>query len=275
MSFFSDRKKRIKKTNSIFLILLLMISHAVKAQDKKKPPDSVVVSDTIISRFKHTNDQPKSTTGDTVTDTKSTVEDSVIFRNIPDSVSSRVIRDKDFAYANDPGYWIVAPVSHERNFLDYLFEWLTSVWFRGFVFAFLISILLYALYKIIIQNRLYMFYSSPKKNIIEGKDEAESAFDNIDQKIENAISMNDFRSALRYLYLKTLKIASEKKLIVFHAQAMNTEYVQQLLNHPLQNQFRYLTYAYEYVWYGGFELKQEQFVPLQKQFEDFYKTMDH
>ncbi|HTQ65721.1 MAG TPA: DUF4129 domain-containing protein [Puia sp.] len=261
--------------NRVFLIFLLIISHAVDAQDEKKTSDSTVVSDTIVSRFKQINDQLHSSAEDTATDTKATIEDSVVLRNIPDSVSSNLGRNKDFAYANDPEYWIQAPVHRQKNLPDYLFEWISSIWFRGFVFAFLISILLYALYKIIVQNRLYMFYSSPKKNIIEGADETKSAFDNIDQKIRDAVSLNDFRSALRYLYLKTLKIAGEEKLIVFQAQGTNAAYIQQLLNHPLQNQFRFLTHAYEYVWYGGFELKQEQFESLQKQFGDFYKAMNH
>jgi hypothetical protein len=272
MPFFFDRKKRILEVMKFFLILFVAIPYSGKAQDERKFPDSVIVSDTARSQYENSKDTLRSG-ADTATDTKSAVEDSVVLRKIPDSVSARLRGDKDFAYANDPGYWIKAPLRREKNFFDYFFEWVTTKWFRGFVFVFLSGILLYALYKIIIENRLYMFYSSPKRHMNQAADETESVFDNLDLKIRNAASNNDFRSALRYLYLKALRLAGDEELIRFHAQGTNAEYIQQLTDHPQGDQFRFLTSAYEFVWYGGFELKQDQFELLQKQFEGFYKAI--
>ena len=250
-----------------------MISYSCPAQDNQRLPDSVSIADTVS--YSEENNNKITTTTDTTERYKSNAEDSVILRTIPDSAITAFKQDKVFRYANDPEYWIETPVKHKKNFLDYIFEWAGSRWFRIFLMLLLASVLLYALYKIITENRLHMFYSSPKKKITDAQDDTDITYENLEQKIREAIDLTDFRSALRYMYLKALKKAGDKELIRFYAQGTNQEYISQMINHPGEKEFRFITYAYEYVWYGGFTLTPLQFESLQSQFGNFYNIIDN
>ena len=77
--------------------------------------------------------------------------------------------------------------------------------------------------------------------------------------------------AVRYLFLKTLRLLNERELIKYHIQATNREYVRQLSGSALGDPFRFLTGAYEKVWYGEFSLSEGQFEKLYPYFTDFYK----
>jgi hypothetical protein len=136
------------------------------------------------------------------------------------------------------------------------------------------GVILFALYKIISENRLYLFYSAPKKIGQETADNIELPFDKLDDKIREATDAGDYRLALRYMYLKALKKAGDKQLIHFHTDGTNHEYVNQMRNHPGEKDFRYLTNVYEYVWYGEFPLTSLQFAGLQTQFSSLYNVID-
>jgi hypothetical protein len=55
-----------------------------------------------------------------------------------------------------------------------------------------------------------------------------------------------------------------------HSELTNWDYIRQMGTHPLNSKFRYLTHAYEYVWYGQFELGNEQYAQLRAKFETFF-----
>ena len=54
-----------------------------------------------------------------------------------------------------------------------------------------------------------------------------------------------------------------------HPELTNWDYIMQLGSHPLDQKFRYLTTAYEYTWYGEFELNNNQYDLIRKKFESF------
>ncbi len=246
MSFFFDRKKQLRKTITGIIILVLLHGNVCIAQDAK-------------------------TDSATVIDTATNTVDIISNRAVPDSVHHAYQKDKTFAYANDPSYWAKEEVKPENSFFN--FRWAGTKWFRTLLFVLLTSTLLFALYKILVENKLNLFYSISRKNEIKQGDENGVTDENLEEKISEFIYTGNFRSALRYMYLKALKTLGDKGLIQFNAQGTNHEYVDQLINHPQQKNFRLLTYAYEYVWYGGFDIRREQFESLQYQFENFYKSI--
>jgi hypothetical protein len=195
----------------------------------------------------------------------------VTFRTVPDSLAQRMKQDKDFAYANDPAYWLREPVKQQRDFWEDLQYRINQKWIKRTLFVLLGSILLFALYKIVLVNKLYMFYSSPPGE--SNADDAELDIQQVDfeEKIHAAIQAKNYRDAVRYMYLKALKLADEQGLIQFQVHATNQEYVQQMQHHPQGRHFRMLTRAYEYTWYGGFEVSAAQFERLKEDFDIFYK----
>jgi len=195
----------------------------------------------------------------------------VTFRMVPDSIALRMKHDKDFAYSNDPAYWLRKPVKRQRDFWENLQYRINQKWIKRTLFVLLGSILLFALYKIVFVNKLYMFYSTPFRE--SNADDAELDIQQVDfeEKINAAVRDKNYRDAVRYMYLKALKLADEKGLIHFQVNATNQEYVQQLQHHPQGKHFRMLTRAYEYAWYGGFEVSAAQFERLREDFDIFYK----
>ena len=85
----------------------------------------------------------------------------------------------------------------------------------------------------------------------------------------------EYRMATRYLYLKTLRHLAGLELIQWHSQATDEEYIRQMNARPQGDSFRWLTSAYERVWYGKFPLDEHQFSRLSQYFQDFYKDIDH
>ena len=248
--------------------LSVIISIRVIAQSLEPLPDSVrAVEDTVVSSVIAETDSQKTVV--------IVVPDTAVLRSVPDSVIRRFKRDKDFAYANDAAYWSKEPVAkkHNKNFLDYLWAFITSKGMRIFVYLLIAAVLLFALYRIVVDNKLYLFYSPPKKLIAGETTEADLQHEDIDENIERAMQAKDYRLAVRWMHLKALRLLNEKELIRFHAQGTNQEYLSQLSKHTEAKNFQYLTHVYDHAWYGGFTLTQQQAETTQQNFNRFYSAI--
>jgi len=195
------------------------------------------------------------------------------FRAVPDSVMTRWKKDRDFAYANDPAWWAPQKEEEEDNrFLRFLGRLLSSRGFQYFIYFLLAGVLLYALYRIIAENNLRLFYRSTA-NPGDRKQDVSLEEEDLDNGLEQALTAGDHRLATRYLYLKALRLLDAKELIRYHPQATNQEYISQTRPLPQGEPFRFLTGAYERVWYGEFAINTAQFEWLLRSFQDFYKSI--
>lgn len=92
-----------------------------------------------------------------------------------------------------------------------------------------------------------------------------------DLLLQKAISVKDYRLAVRYYFLKTLKKLNDQELIHFSREKTNSRYVQELPV-TLRNPFSRLLLNYEYVWYGKFPLSETQFDHIAQEFGQFNKA---
>ena len=191
--------------------------------------------------------------------------DSLTFRAAPDSAIKRMQNEEAFAYANDPEYWKKKRQSSRGTTIRIPGSGLFSYLFIGvFVVA-----LIYLLFKILSENNIILF-NKKKKIFGESMDsitEAESA--NFPALIREAEQNGAFRLATRYRYMRLLQELDARQLIRMHAELTNWDYIMQLGAHPLNQKFRYLTTAYEYTWYGEFELNNAQYELIRTKFESF------
>jgi hypothetical protein len=190
-----------------------------------------------------------------------------VFRSIPDSVAARWRKDPDFAYANDPAYWQQEHQDESPGLLSRLL--------RYFFWILLGGILLYAIIRIIAENNMRLFYRSPgkKRGGAVQEEQADGVEEDLDGQLQHFLQIRDHRQAVRYLYLKSLRLLSDRGLIRLHQESTNREYLAQLGSNPHRGPFSDLTIAYEKVWYGEFPLNDGQFGRLHQYFEDFYKTV--
>jgi len=85
--------------------------------------------------------------------------------------------------------------------------------------------------------------------------------------IQDSIAAGNHRNAVRYLYLDALKWLSANKKIEWDFQKTNSDYYRELKNPGLKEHFKKISYLYDYVWYGEFELNQVTFDDARSQFE--------
>jgi hypothetical protein len=196
-----------------------------------------------------------------------------VVRFIPDSVAGSWRKDEDFAYANDPAYW------QRQDKVDspgLLWRLLSSPGFRYFLWIFLGGVLLYAIMRIIADNNMRLFYRSPgKKGDPEQGEPPGLVEEDLDGQLQHFLQIGDHRQAVRYLYLKSLRLLNDRGLIRYqnHKTLTNREYLGQLGSDPRRGPFSDLTIAYEKVWYGEFPLTAGQFGRLHQYFEEFFKTV--
>jgi len=190
-------------------------------------------------------------------------------RTVPDSVVEKMKKDKDFAYANDMSYW-VRQAPRDRNWLDRMMSALSrSVALKFMLYALLTAAIIFGLYQVMVVNNFFILSRTKKTRNAKGETVEVSVNENLDQKINEAINSKSYRHAIRYMYLKTLKVLSDNNLITLHAKSTNQDYVRQLYNYDNLGQFRQLTRIYEYVWYGEFDPTEIQFDIIKTNFNRF------
>jgi len=85
--------------------------------------------------------------------------------------------------------------------------------------------------------------------------------------VASAISKDDKRLATRYYYLWLLKKMSDAALIEWHPEKTNTEYSYEIKSQEMKENFNYLSYLYNYIWYGEFEITEVIFNKTKGAFE--------
>lgn len=94
-----------------------------------------------------------------------------------------------------------------------------------------------------------------------------------DTEIENAVAKNNYRFAVRLLYLKCLKQLSDAGLIEWQIDKTNSTYVNELTDDEQRNAFKQLTYQFEYVWYGEFLIDGPVYKNINLSFNNFNKQV--
>lgn len=104
---------------------------------------------------------------------------------------------------------------------------------------------------------------TPKEE--EALDDA-SAYDAL---IAKAVQEKNYRLAVRYSFLQSLKKLSDSGLVQFSADKTNYQYVIELRGKPYEKPFASLSLNYEYVWYGKFEIGEDTYARLSRNFRSF------
>ncbi len=191
--------------------------------------------------------------------------------------------DKEFVYEFK---------SAQKNAWDRFKEWLASVFNNIFNFtdskvsihfvevmlkiiAFLIVIfVIYLITKSILNKEgQWIFGKNSDKKIIDYSD-IEKNIHIVDFKklVQTTIQNGENRLCIRYYYLWVLKSMATKNIIEWDIEKTNSDYLYEINNQELKNSFSYLSYLYNYIWYGEFDLDEATFEKAKFAFE---KTLKH
>lgn len=105
-----------------------------------------------------------------------------------------------------------------------------------------------------------------------GEEEELLLRNDFDQLISQAYQLGDYRMAVRYLFLKTLQQLRDKNQINYEPDKTNSRYVYELPENR-RNDFSKLIFQYEYVWYGHFDINNDQYREVQKGFQSFIQKI--
>ena len=92
--------------------------------------------------------------------------------------------------------------------------------------------------------------------------------------IIKAEEANDYRLAIRLHYLKSLRLLDTLGKIIWRSGKTNHDYLLEIKDTELKEEFDNLSYIYEYSWYGQFEIESAiQYQQLRDPFQTLYKKI--
>ena len=141
-------------------------------------------------------------------------------------------------------------------------------WFHFLIWFVITGIFLAAVIYFLSQQKINFFSKQSTSSTNYASEEAhEDIFQlSYNELLHNAEQDQNYRVAVRLLFLQTIKILSETNNIQYQPDYTNLHYLQQLHQSKFYNDFASLTRTYEYVWYGKFELQQERFKSIKNNF---------
>ena len=139
----------------------------------------------------------------------------------------------------------------------------------------IVAYVIYLIVKIILNKEgQWVFGKSTTKKIIHDDDiEKNLIHVDFEKLIKETLKEGNNRLAVRYYYLWILKRLSEKNIIEWHAEKTNTDYLYEIQSADLKTDFQYLSYLYNYIWYGEFEMTEHTFLHAKKAFENTIQSL--
>lgn len=126
----------------------------------------------------------------------------------------------------------------------------------------------YLVYILLNEGGTGLFSSQQHKKLNKHEDITAENIEHADihTLIKNAENNGDYRLAIRYYYLLVLKTLSLKNHIKFEDDKTNNEYLNEISDKPFSNTFAYISYLYNYIWYGEFPLNMEKYKKAKSNF---------
>lgn len=183
----------------------------------------------------------------------------------------------------------------EKNAWDRFKEWLASIFKNIFSFTdsksannfveillrtIAIGIVIFVIYLIAkaIMNKegQWIFGRNSDRKIIN-YDEIEKNLHLVDfeKLIQKSLESGENRLTIRYYYLWLLKKMSEKQIIEWDVEKTNSDYLYEIKNEAQKEDFAYLSYLYNNIWYGEFELDEVTFAKAKNAFEKSIKKINN
>jgi hypothetical protein len=193
-------------------------------------------------------------------------------------------QDNDFVYEQKV---------NETNWWERFKEWLADFFRRLFNFSddtvsmqfveilikvlavLLLIFVIYLIVKSIMNGEgQWIFGKSSDKNVIN-YEEIEKNIHLIDfeKLIKDTLKSGEKRLSIRYYYLWLLKKMAEKNIIEWDVEKTNTDYLYEIKNPAFKSKFEYVSYLYDYIWYGEFDLDEETFQKAKTAFENTIQSI--
>ena len=240
------------KTILIYNILFFLLSGVSIAQDDFNTNQEVAIDSSSLSHKKFSSSIPEKYSG------------------------------SDFNYTESVG--------QSQNYLLRAINWFFSKLYEIFgievnqgvlkvievlIYLVLIIIALYIIIRLLLGTKATSFFTKKSKELSPLSFEEDTIEQiNLEELISNALLQKDYRLAIRYMYLKSLKTLSVQNLINWHFEKTNIDYYKELESTLIQEKFRSVSYLYEHIWYGEFNLNESDYISATKEFDSLNKAIN-
>lgn len=234
----------------------------------------------------------QTTVADTVTQTP--VE---VFREAPDAQQADGATATEPIYTNrsfesnfkekynDPDF-DYRPKPVQKSFWDILGEWiLILLGGSGIAFGWVgiliktvafiaIAFIIYLIVRSVLNKESMWIFGRARKKVITEDAEAENIHEmDFSRLIDETKTAGNYRLALRYYYLWVLKQLSLREIIDWNWDKTNTDYLYEIKDGKLRKDFEYLSYVYDYSWYGDFPVDEKAFAKAERSFKKTLNTL--
>lgn len=196
--------------------------------------------------------------------------------------NQKYLEDKDFNYNQEEG---------GKSFFERLFEKLGRILDKLFgtskpgkypglmtllfkIFCGLVILAaIYFIIRLMMNHKGKWFFTKKSEPIIIDIHNTEQLIQSADfeQLISDMEKQGDTRQSIRLYYLWLLKELKENELIVWLPEKTNADYQSELKEESVREIFRYLSYLYNYIWYGEFSIGDEDYMTAKKAFVNYLK----
>ena len=160
----------------------------------------------------------------------------------------------------------------QQTSASFLQELFSSGIIQFILWAIAAGIVLFILYRLFLSKGIFRrTVSLPAVEEMADEQVFENASD-YDSLIQQSFKLEDYRMAVRYLFLKTLWQLEGKGMLERRADKTNYKYVQEIAEDK-KNDFASLVLNYEYIWYGNLKISREQYGELEKRYGSFYNKI--
>lgn len=200
-------------------------------------------------------------------------------RNATPEKEREIFSDKDYVYHAD--------AQESTNWLKAFWEWLTEQLFGKLSVEnadLTWKIVKWTLIGLFIAGIIFILWRSNFRGLLRGKPKnlAGAAFTdlpediesvNIDNLISEALKNGNYRLAIRWSFLKSLQLLNQRKHIVWQPAKTNIDYQYELTQPALREDFRKLSYVFEYVWYGEMATNESVFARYRTEIDKFNSNL--
>ncbi|MDI1316504.1 DUF4129 domain-containing protein [Flavobacterium sp.] len=140
----------------------------------------------------------------------------------------------------------------------------------------IVAYVIYLIVKIILNKEgQWIFGKSTTRKILTDEEiEKNLIYVDFEKLLQETLKNGDNRLAIRYYYLWLLKRLAEKNIIEWHTEKTNSDYAYEIKSTDLRTDFQYLSYLYNYIWYGEFEMNELTFLNAKTAFEKTLKSLN-
>lgn len=112
-----------------------------------------------------------------------------------------------------------------------------------------------------------------RSEVLFSEDDRIIRTEDIPKLIAEAEANMNFRLAIRYYYLLILKQLKDAKWIDYKIDKTNKQYKEELKTTPYKSQFNRITKLYDFIWYGDFNLKENEYAEAKLSFENIRQNL--